>query len=356
MKILLLSRYGRVGASSRVRSYQYLPYLRQHGIQITVSPLLGDDYLSAWYAGDANHLNARILPYLQRLLRLLTSYCFDVLWIEYELFPWLPACGEMLLKWLNIPYIVDYDDATFHRYDAHSSQIVRFFFGKKIKRVMHDATIVIVGNDYLAQYAQAAGATRVEYVPTVIDLEQYHTMSSSSDKGLTIGWIGTPITVKYLELVRPILSRIFQSSHARLVSVGAELPGFDQAHVIFRTWTENSEVSEIQQFDVGIMPLTDELWNKGKCGYKLIQYMACGKPVIASPIGVNTKIVEHGVNGFLADSSDEWFHALRFLRDHPELRKKMGEAGRKKVEKEYSLQVTQSRLLSILQSVRKGHQ
>ena len=120
-------------------------------------------------------------------------------------------------------------------------------------------------------------------------------------------------------------------------------------------WSEETEVDHIQDFDIGIMPLPDSQWEQGKCGYKLIQYMACGKPVVASPVGANRKIVEHGVNGFLAGSTEEWLEALTVLRDNSDLRKKMGTAGRKKVEKRYCIQVTARRLLSILQSVEKNY-
>lgn len=115
-------------------------------------------------------------------------------------------------------------------------------------------------------------------------------------------------------------------------------------------WREESEIQNIQRFDVGIMPLLDEPFERGKCGYKLIQYMACGLPVIASPVGVNGQIVEHGVTGFLVKSQDEWLQALAFLRDNPGRRREMGQAGRKKMEAEYSLQATAPKLAALLRS------
>ena len=350
MKIFLLSRFGKLGASSRVRSYQYIPYLKQHGIDVTVSPLLGDTYLSDFYFGKANHIKARIYPYLLRILNLLKSHRFDLLWIEYELFPWLPYLGEVLLGYAKIPYIVDFDDATFHRYDSHSNKYIQIFLGNKIDVIMRHASLVIVGNDYLLEHAKYAGAKHVEYLPTVVDLEKYR-VKQIKNSLFTIGWIGTPITVKYLEFIRPVLSELVRDNHSHLITIGAEFSGIGSGCVTNISWSEKTEVSEIQKFDVGIMPLPDNLWARGKCGYKLIQYMACGKPVVASPVGVNSTIVEHGVNGFLANSKKEWSNALTLLRDNPELRKKMGEAGRKKVENEYCLQVTQPLLLTLLRSV-----
>jgi glycosyltransferase involved in cell wall biosynthesis len=350
MKVLLLSRYGPLGASSRVRSYQYLPYLKAHGIDVTMSPLLGDDYLRKFYSGRVNHLTARIGPYFQRFVELLKSRRFDLLWIEYELFPWLSSWYEILIARLGIPYIVDYDDATFHRYDTHSNMFVRSFLGNKIDSVMRNAALVTVGNDYLMEYARKAGAKYVAYLPTVVDLDRYRVGERVKNRGFTIGWIGTPHTVKYLEMIGPILLKWDKKINSHLVIIGADSFKLDGVNVEHHGWSQDSEVSEIQGIDVGIMPLPDNLWARGKCGYKLIQYMACGKPVIASPVGVNSKIVEHGVNGFLAGSKKEWMEAFDFLYADPEKRYDMGKEGRKKVEKNYCVQVTAPRLLDLMRS------
>lgn len=350
MKVLLLSRYGPLGASSRVRSYQYLPYLKAQGIDVTVSPLLGDDYLRKFYSGKVNHIRSRLGPYLRRFIQLLKSHLFDLLWIEKELFPWLPAWGEAILSHLGIPYVVDYDDAIFHRYDSHPNWFIRSLLENKIDIVMRHAVCVIAGNDYLAERARHAGAKRVEHVPTVVDSDRYKIKQKDRNTTFAIGWIGTPFTARYLDIVGPALTKLCENNSSHFVSVGAGWSGLDGAYITARPWSEASEVSEIQNFDVGIMPLPNNLWELGKCGYKLIQYMACGKPVVASPVGVNSKIVDHGVNGFLAGSTGEWLEALTVLRNNPDLRKRMGAAGRKKVEEKYCIQVTAPRLASIFQA------
>lgn len=143
------------------------------------------------------------------------------------------------------------------------------------------------------------------------------------------------------------------SIDARLLVVGCEGLEVRDVPVETRKWSEDTEVSAIQQFDAGIMPLPDAPWERGKCGYKLIQYMACRLPVVASPVGVNREIVEDGVNGFLAATPDEWVIALKQLRDHEELRQSMGMAGRKKVEAEYNIQVTAPKLGELLRSAAK---
>ena len=164
MKILLLSRYSRLGASSRLRSYQYLPYLKTHGIDVDVAPLLENDYLKNLYAGRRKDLRGIIRAYIRRLGLLINSNSFDLLWVEKEILPWLPAWAEAILAHLGIPYVVDYDDAIFHRYDMHPKAIIRSLLGGKIDTVMSRAALVIVGNKYLADRARKAGARRVEYL------------------------------------------------------------------------------------------------------------------------------------------------------------------------------------------------
>jgi len=350
LRILLLSRYGYLGPSSRVRFYQYLPYLKGNGIDVTVVPLLGNDYLRTLYAGRRNNLKNIFKAYLERIGYLMKQYRFDLLWIEYEVFPWLPAFVEKLFSCMDVPYVVDYDDALFHRYDKHPRGIVRWLLGKKIDMVMRRAALVVVGNKYLAERARRAGSRKVEYLPTVVDLRRYHTAPRSRDKTFTVGWIGSPLTAKYLHFIRPALAEVCNDTDTRLVLVGSGDIELAETNAEIRVWSEETEVADIQSFDVGIMPLPDDPWTRGKCGYKVIQYMACGKPVIVSPVGVNHQMVEHGVNGFLAGNRTEWVSAIKTFKGSQELRERMGKAGRRKVEDEYCLQVTESRLLSFLRS------
>lgn len=355
MRVLLLSRYGRLAASSRIRSYQYIPYLEARGVNVTVSPLLGDGYVRDLYAGRRKRVGAILEAYLRRLGHLLKSHHFDLLWIEKELLPWLPAWGEMVLEHRGIPYVVDYDDAVFHRYDLHPKSLVRSLLGRKIDAVMRRAALVVVGNDYLADRAMRAGAKRVEYLPSVVDLDRYRVAPRIQDGVFTVGWIGSPGTSRYLSVVRSALAQVLKNSGARLVLVGSGKVQLEGVPVVTRPWSEATEVTDIQSFDVGVMPLPDEPWERGKSGYKLIQYMACSLPVVASPVGVNQQIIEDGVNGFLADSPAEWAHALLSLRDNPDLRTRMGRAGRLKVEAEYCLQATGPRLVSLLRRVVEEH-
>jgi len=348
MKVLLLSRYGNLGASSRVRSYQYLPYLREQGMEITLAPLLPDNYLRDLYAGKRPGPSSLLVAYLRRISALIRGNKFDLLWIEYELFPWLPGWIESLVLSKDTPYLVDYDDAIFHRYDQHPNPLVRRMLGNKIDAVMRHASTVVVGNEYLRDHAIKAGAQRVEILPTSIDLARYPSPTPARNEVFTIGWIGSPATTRYLHQIHEVLAITCAHDQARVVLVGASDPGWQDVPHAIHPWSEDTEVAEVGGFDVGIMPLEDSPWERGKCGYKLIQYMACGKPVIASPVGINTRIVEPGINGYPAETTHDWVQALTALMADADLRQKMGAAGRAKVERDYAIQVNAPRLAAML--------
>jgi glycosyltransferase involved in cell wall biosynthesis len=350
MRLLALPRYERLGASSRVRMYQYMPYLAMHGIHVEASAFLCDDYVTRLYSGRGR--GGRILAAYSRRLRALRHIArFDLIWLEKEALPWMPAWAERRIERLRIPYIVDYDDATFHHYDSHRLPAVRGILGHKIDEVMRRAAIVVVGNDYLAGRAKTAGAQRVEIVPTVVDLDHYPIARVERNSKFTIGWIGTPVTAPYIRVAERGLAAVCRGDAGRLLTVGSgpfEMPGIEME---VREWTEATEASDMQCMDAGIMPLPATGWERGKCGYKLIQYMACEKPVAASPVGVNCQIVDHEVDGYLASTPEEWEHALISMRDDPDLRAGMGRAARDKVERTYSLQVTAPRMLGLFREV-----
>jgi glycosyltransferase involved in cell wall biosynthesis len=348
MQILLLSRYSRMGPSSRYRFYQYVPVLQAQGCAVTPAPLLDDIYIQRLYAGQPMPWRHVLRAYGQRVAHLFGSRRYDLLWLEAEALPWAPAWMEALLLTAGIPYVVDYDDALFHRYDQHHAGVVRRLLGKKIDRVMRRAALVTVGNDYLAERACRAGATRVEILPTVIDLHKYAVTPQPHNDVFSIGWIGSRSTAMHLKTIQPALRAICQSAGVRVIAIGA--PACELEGVWFETkrWDEVTEIQELQKFDVGIMPLPDSPWERGKCGFKLIQYMACARPVVGSPVGVNRQIIEDGINGFQATSMTEWIRAFQLLMRDTALRQRMGEAGRVKVEQYYCLQVTAPKLMQLL--------
>ncbi|MBT2334942.1 glycosyltransferase family 4 protein [Variovorax paradoxus] len=348
MKILALTRYGRLGASSRLRSLQFLSSLKEAGIDSTIQPLFDDEMLLSKYENKSYGASAVLKAYANRVGQLLRRHRFDLLWIEKEALPWLPALWEKGLLG-GVPYVLDYDDAIFHNYDLHPSAWVRRLLGRRIDGLMASARLVIAGNDYLAQRARDAGAPWVEVLPTVIDLERYAPQPShQGEAGVPrIVWVGSPSTVKYLAALEISLATLAANIAFKLRVIGGtlEMAGVDVECV---PWTEESEVQAIAECDVGIMPLSDSPWERGKCGYKLIQYMACGLPVVASPIGVNAQIVRDGTNGFLAASADAWVSKLEQLLGDADLRQSMGHAGRQRVEAEYCVQQVAPRLASLL--------
>ncbi|MHA7681459.1 glycosyltransferase family 4 protein [Cupriavidus sp. PET2-C1] len=348
---LVLTRYGRMGASSRMRFMQFASRLESAGVVCSTQAFLDDDSLMARYRGGRYQRSHLIQSYWARIKQLVRRQSFDLLWIEKEALPWFPASLERALL-RGVPYVLDYDDALFHNYDLHRSSLVRCMLGRRIDRLMAGASLVVAGNEYLAQRARDAGAPWVEIVPTVVDLERYDLTARSYEEGQVprIVWIGSPSTARYLSTLEAPLQELARSFAFKLRVIGADvdLPGVDVECV---PWTEATEVASIAQCDIGIMPLVDSPWEHGKCGYKLIQYMACGLPVVASPIGVNTQIVRDGENGFLADGAQAWVARLSQLLEDLAMRTAMGREGRRRVEAEYCVQQVAPRLAKLLQKV-----
>lgn len=352
--LLILPRYGALGASSRLRMLQYEGALRAEGCQVDVAPLLDDAYVAGLYAGNVAAWPV-VRSYLQRLRTLLSRRHYDVIWVEKELFPWLPSPLELALIPRRTALVVDYDDAVFHRYDEHRSALVRQVLGRKIDAVMRRANVVTAGNAYLAQRARDAGCVRVEWLPTVINLDRYPAGLAAKPAGpLVVGWIGSPSTAGYLQMVTPALTELTRTQALRCVAIGARADQVAGTPFEAWLWTEDTEVVLLRQLDIGIMPLPDAPWERGKCGYKLIQYMACSLPVVASPVGVNRDIVRHGENGYLATTPREWFDALSALALDPVRRTTMGAQGRRQVEDVYCLQVQAPRLIAMLEQAASG--
>lgn len=276
-----------------------------------------------------------------------------MVWMQYELLPWMPTCVEKILLCNSTKLVIDYDDAVFNRYDQHRSFVVRWLLGKKIDQLMHLADIVIAGNEYLAAHAQQAGAKQVEIIPSVVDTTRYQVRAEakSNAKEIRIGWIGSPTTVKYLSSIENVIKTI-SNDQTNFIIIGANLPTeFEGYSVESWPWSLETEVELIQKLDIGIMPLMDDAFERGKCGYKLIQYMACGLPVVASPVGINQKIIKHGENGFLASKEDEWIEAITLLIENPKLRKEMGLKGREIAEQEYAVQVTAPKIINLINQI-----
>jgi glycosyltransferase involved in cell wall biosynthesis len=353
VKVLALTKYGRLGASSRLRSFQYLPSLQQAELAVTVQSLLPDSALRKRYESGGYGLGSLVGNYVARIYALWQRRHFDVLWIEKEALPWMPLSLEKLLL-SGVPYVLDYDDAVFHNYDQHANRFVRFFLGRRLDGLMAHSALVVGGNEYLAKRARDAGAKWVEVLPTVIDLERYSPSVSnpSMEQGLVprIVWIGSPTTVPYLQLLCEPL-QVLAKTHSFVLRViggaGVDIPGVQVEMV---PWTEDTEVASLRECALGVMPLLDSVWERGKCGYKLIQYMACGLPVVASNVGVNSEIVVQHENGYLVSSAEEWVTALSSLLSSRAIASRMGASGRTRVEQMYCLEKTGPKYAALLRT------
>jgi len=340
-----------MGASSRLRSMQYVPFLEGSGIELDVYPLFDDRYLERLYAHNSRSVLETGNLYLRRAKSLRQASDVDLIWLEKEALPYVPFFLEKLLVPSGVPYIVDYDDAVFHNYDLSPYRVVRKILGKKIDHVMTGAKTVVCGNDYLAQRAKQAGARRLEIVPTVVDARRYTAVPDAENTTPVIGWIGSPSTQQYVLNLSAVLEQLFKRYGIHLVLVGAQPwleNAFGDVPVQVLPWDEEDEADLVASFDIGIMPLADGPWERGKCGYKLIQYMACGKPVVASPIGMNATIVNSSACGRLAYNEDEWFGHLAELATSRTRRIEFGKNGRLAVEEEYSVQTQAPRMLELM--------
>lgn len=350
MRVLAFMKYGSQAASARQRLIQYAPFLAEHGITIEYLPLLGNDHMRRVAAGGGKAIGPSLGGYARRLSALLNRRDFDVMWVQYELFPYLPGLFERLAGMSGKPIIVDYDDAIFHMYDAHRLGAVRRVLGTKLASLLERADTVICGNGYIEAYARRY-CSRTPIIPTVVDTRVFRPREDARPDGpVVVGWIGSPSTWAVVEPLLPRLLSLLESRGIIMRTVGAGprakgLPGVDA-----REWSEASEVADLQSMDIGIMPVQDVSWQRGKCGYKLIQYMACALPVIGSPVGVNVDIVTPEV-GLLAETPDQWEDALVRLLGDAALRRDMGIKGRARAEARYSLASQAPRLLEVLREL-----
>jgi len=334
MEILFLPRYGPRGASSRYRIWQYVPLFQRAGHHIEVRALLDDGYLAELYITGRRQWRWLISGYARRLLDSFQVGRFDAVVCEQEILPFLPNFIDLYFERLSSRFIVDYDDG------AHAKYSHLPLFQQRIPRIMTAAETVVVGNTYLAKYARQF-AHNVYVIPTVVNLSFYRDRTETPILDtVRVGWIGTPVTANLLKPLIPLMTRL-QSDHPRLKFrfIGAEpSPSWDGLQAELLPWSEQTEAQSLLGCDIGIMPLPDTEFTRGKCGLKLIQYMASGLPVVASPVGVNSEIVEDGKNGYLAASLDEWFEKLDKLIRDPDLRIRFGREGRAKVQARYTLE------------------
>ena len=351
MRILAFTKYDREAASTRQRLLQYLPALSDAGIEVDYRSLLDDAYVRGLATGARASKLAILSNYGRRLWQLRLARHYDLVWVYAELFPYLPAGFERLVFRSGRPIVYDFDDAFFVPYETSDNRLVRGLLTDKLKPLIAGAAAATCGNTFLQDYARPL-CQRTLVVPTVVDTDAYVPVPRPSETPLTIGWIGSPSTWANVRPLLPLLERLCARHGVRVCAVGAgaeaERDRFDGLDLV--TWSEASEIGDVQAMDIGIMPLLDLPFQRGKSGYKLIQYMACGLPVIASPVGVNSEIVDPA-NGLLATSEAEWETCLERLIADPALRSSMGAAGRARAVGFYSLASQAPRLVELFRSI-----
>lgn len=345
IKVLGLALYGPLAASTRYRLGQYVPGLASMGIELTVVHLLGDDYLRRRFSGGSLPLATIVRDVLLRMSDLVRLKRYDLAIVYCELFPLMPSWLEIAL--MGKPYIYDFDDAFYLKYRNLGVGAIQPLLDRKFENMIHCAHAVTAGNNVLGRFALRFNPKTL-ILPTVVDTHRFLPcrLLDSSDY-FTIGWIGSPSTSRYLSQLALPLSELGREGPVRFLVVGGSAPPIPNVDVIEVAWREDTEVELLNQFDVGVMPLPDDDWARGKCAFKLIQYMACGVAVVASPVGANVDVVSSDC-GFLASTSEEWLRALRELRDNPAGRRRLGERGRDRVVAKYSLACNLPQMASLI--------
>jgi glycosyltransferase involved in cell wall biosynthesis len=348
IRVIGFSLYGEQAASRRYRLGQYMPGLRGHGVDLQVEGLLDDDYLQKTFKGETFGKADLLKAYGRRLSRLPKLREYDLAIIQGELFPLAP--GEIESRLLPIPYIYDFDDAFFLKYRMPRFRKFSFLpLKNKFDIVVAKAAAVTAGNRHLVDYARRWNPN-THFFPTVVSTDRYVCAPTKSCDCFTVGWIGSPSTGHYLSALYRPLSSLGNEGRVRFVVVGAHCPPIDNVEVVNLPWSEKTEIDILNTFDVGVMPLPDDEWARGKCAFKLIQYMACGVASVAAPVGANVDVAE-GSCALLASDETQWIECLRRLRDDPGLRQTLGAAGRRRVEQTYSLQVTLSVIARVIHDV-----
>lgn len=342
MKILFLVPYPTEGASNRVRVEQYIPYLESKGFFCKVRPFVNREFYRILYFRRRYLQKAFwfILCTVNRLFDIARAIGYDIIFIHREAYPFGGPILESLFSRMGKTIIFDFDDAIFLTNTSRENiYIERFKNPAKTSKIIEMSALVIAGNEYLKDYALKYNRN-VIVIPSCVDTERLCPSLSRDDKDeIIIGWIGSNTTKEFLYDIEDVFIELSRRhSNFKIKIVGANFySAVLNPIIINKEWSLDDEAREIQSFDIGIMPMPDNEWTKGKCGFKALLYMACGKPVVASPVGVNLDIVDDGITGFFARGKDEWVAKLSTLIKDKELRRKMGSAGREKVVEKYSM-------------------
>lgn len=356
-KIIFLSPYPYDQApSQRFRFEQYMSMLKNQGWTVKFYAFTQS---SSWKIIYADHqflkkVRVLIIGIVKRLFILFAIPSQSFVFIHRELSPVGPPFFEWVIaKILRKKIIYDFDDSIWLTDKTNESKLAKFIrWRSKVASICRWSYRISCGNAYLADYARNFNPN-VIVNPTTLETDQLHNPARYSKKNnnnnkLIIGWTGSHSTLKYLHKMEPVLNHLQQKySMLHFLVIADRKPELNIKRMEFVPWNKETEALDLLRMDIGIMPLPDDEWSKGKCGFKVLQYMAMEIPCVASPVGVNTEIIDHGHNGFLAYTDNEWIKYLDDLIQHTELRKAFGKAGRTKVLKGYSVNSNASTFLSL---------
>lgn len=340
--IIYFTKYTEKGPSSRYRSFQYKDILEKE-FDIKYYSLFNDDYIQNLYTNRKTNYFQIFIAYFRRIIQVLKYLgTNNIVFIEYELLPYFPSILEYLLFKSKVRIILDYDDAIFHNYDLHSNSLIRYLFGNKIYKIVKYANTVITGSPYLSSHLNRFTNNIVE-IPTSINYANYTSnfhLESNKDE-ITIGWIGSKSTSINIINIKEVIKIIYKLNP----NITFKLMGFDDnlksqlelPNVQFYNWTTQEELIFLREIDLGIMPLEDTSFNRGKCGFKLIQYMAMGKPTLSTPLEANVKINRNNSNLF-ATSKEEWVQSINKFISYLSFYREVGLKNQKIVEKYYSVE------------------
>ncbi|RYZ28936.1 MAG: glycosyltransferase [Chitinophagaceae bacterium] len=338
--------------SQRFRVEAFFPLLQEHGFQIHNSCFFSEaDWEVLYKKGSLGQKTWAVTRGFASRLALLAGkvWCYDYIFIHREASPLGPPFVEWFLaKVGRKKFIYDFDDAIWIPNTSKENRIVGWI--KAFWKVRYNcswAYKVVGGNEYLIDYARRYN-NNVVSIPTCVDVEARHNKLKDSVTGkLTIGWTGSHSTLHYLDEVIPVIKRLQDEFDFDFIVIANQAPVLPLKNWTFIPWQEKTEIEDLLKLDIGIMPLKPDTWSEGKCGFKLIQYLALGIPAVASTVGVNSKIINQGQNGFLCTTTDEWYLALRRLLQDINLRNDLGIRGRKKIVEEYSIQSQEQTFLKL---------
>ncbi|MDP4261641.1 MAG: glycosyltransferase family 4 protein [Bacteroidota bacterium] len=351
--ILCLHRPNR-SPSQRFRFEQYLPYLEQNGYSFEFSYLLDERDDRIFYMPGHTWGKARIVlkSIAKRWREIRKAARYDLVFVQREAFMLGTAYFERKIA-RKVPLIFDFDDSIWLQNVSDANKRLNFLKdAAKTSRLIKCAKEVFAGNEYLAAYARQYN-TDVVIIPTTIETSVYKQEPLPPSGKICIGWSGSFSTIQHFALAIPALKRIKEKYGDKVYFkiIGDGNYYCQELETKGTPWVEATELRDLSGIDIGIMPLPDDEWAKGKCGLKGLQYMALSIPALMSPVGVNNNIIQHGVNGFLPATEQEWVDSLSKLVESRELRREIGEAGRKTVVDKYSVDVWKEKYLEYFDRV-----